>query len=583
MGERATLGDLFYRGRHREVCRRTVDSKSGLVRPGELSYVVGSLCFLGRLDEARWLLEKGEDPQPEADFYLGLGLCRHSRYGEARRVFGGLLRSHARSSRARDAFFAFQGVAFYRYFCSRPRRAIYWADRAYRSATLSGFLFGKFLSADLTGHCRLQAGDCAAGLKRLEEAGEYARLLGDGGILRANRVALACYRIQLGLEKDLGVLEDLLAQVEDQDTYTRSTLLLELGHQFHLRGAWARAREVLNGACRVIHSVGHRRHGALLNLHYAYGSFLCGDLHQGLVLTGAARSELDLQVDQPLEILALGLEHRLRRALNLKISAESRARLIVLTQRTGLERGKRQLRRETGKATLPPGEDPLGDLLDSLNGKGRRGWMDLLAAGYVGPLVPLLPGTGPRIVLGLSNTGLLLLGEDQAVWRPKGMTDILVRVLAALASGPKDKEELVQGVWGYGYDPVRHDSLIYSTMSRLRQALQPFDDWLEVSELGYQLDDSVAVHSLPAPAPARVRAPQELSLAEERFLNPRQGETLSWLGDNEWISVRDYQVRFHVSRVTASRDLSQLAKQNLVTRQGKGRATRYCLADPQAN
>lgn len=69
--------------------------------------------------------------------------------------------------------------------------------------------------------------------------------------------------------------------------------------------------------------------------------------------------------------------------------------------------------------------------------------------------------------------------------------------------------------------------------------------------------------------------PKAKPKAQDPGLNHRQLALLSELGDRDFIDVQTYRSRNDISEITASRDLSQLARFGHLQRVGKARATRY--------
>ena len=148
-----------------------------------------------------------------------------------------------------------------------------------------------------------------------------------------------------------------------------------------------------------------------------------------------------------------------------------------------------------------------------------------------------------------------------------------------LESGVKSKKELVESIWGYDYDPVIHDPMIYTQMTRLRKFFGPFAHLIILTEEGYALDSSVEIfkNSPDLPETKELETFKVENLPSYSDLNYRQIQILSYLKENSFVDIQIYKQIFSVSNITASRDLSQLASKGFVQRVGKGRATKYCL------
>jgi len=595
------LERLFFQGAHSEVARLTVDSAPGRTAKRDLATVIGALSFLGRLEEAEALFEeRARDFDAEslsaARFYLGITFCRHSNYARARHYLVSNLRATRRARSLRQRFYAFQGLAFYRFYSGRFARSEKAARRAQAYAGKVRFLWGKLLATDLLGHCSLERGQVSLGIKLLQQARTLARSLGDGGIGQAIEVSMICAKARFGLSHQ-GVVRELRAAVDQlstEDTYSRSALLLELGRQYLLRGNLDQSRAALGESCPFIYASQNRRHGIILNLRYAELHFQAGEYAPALNLIRSSRKELDPAADRALHLELLGLQSKLTNALEMTVPNEQPL-LERLTRETGgrvsarvLSRGREQSYSE------PRGEDPLGDLLDRLR-DGTKGGKDLEAlctelfrTSYLGFLPALFAVSRAERTLLLDPIpgALAVIDRGNVSCRTHGLSPIFRKIILTLVGQGSEvsKEELIQKVWGYRYRPINHDPLIYSAVSRLRHLLgAQASAWIEVTERGYSLRAGVQVRIGREPpaqvasqhksAPVTAPPPSELGMAHA--LNIRQIAILKAVDRNESINVRDCLRQFKVSEITASRDLSQLARIGLLVRIGKARATCY--------
>ena len=183
--------------------------------------------------------------------------------------------------------------------------------------------------------------------------------------------------------------------------------------------------------------------------------------------------------------------------------------------------------------------------------------------------------------------------SDEGVFLSKNkMTKIHSRLLWCLQNGPADKQKIVELVWEYEYDPLRHDPLVYTTVKRLRSALGQYKDWIGSDEQKYYFARGVEVHfgeelsgivlagdslNFEVADPEKdelVRSVQNLEKKHED-LNYRQIATLS-KKTKIW-SVSLYSEEWDVTTMTALRDLRQMCEAGLIKKTGKGRATRYIL------
>ena len=163
-------------------------------------------------------------------------------------------------------------------------------------------------------------------------------------------------------------------------------------------------------------------------------------------------------------------------------------------------------------------------------------------------------------------------------------------MLSGLADGKRSKEDLIEAVWGYSYDPLRHDPLIYGLMGRMRHTLEEFSGWIVATDGGYQLDEGVSVtflsHSVKKPGTSQSveewddtnqdKESSPFTPFEDFDLNLRQLKFLASIKVSDLYTTNEYQKMFpSISRITASRDLNLLVKHKILKRTGKARATSY--------
>jgi hypothetical protein len=584
----------FHRGDYGAVLRATVDAARPKWKAPDLTYIIGALTFVGRLEEAELHFSRADANLPEdvrcaARFFLGIAHCRQSNYQKSLNYFLANLRASRSSQNHRLRMFTYQGLGFFRYFCGRYPGALRAARKALSAALEANFLYGKFLAADLIGHALIQTGQVSSGMKQLQDALFYSKQLGNGDMDDAVRISLAIYNAQFGNSpaSDLETLQKLYDSLSPQDTYSQSSLLLEMGRQYALRGKLTASQNVLNQACRLIYSSGHRRQSVMLNLRYAFNLMLSGENHQALNLLRAAAKGFDPRVDKALELQVLGFEAHLKCLLGLGSEDDPlRTRLKQLTQYTGMGISRRMIHRKIspGEFIVPRGEDPVGDLYDQAQRRNFDVLPEILSSGFLSLLYPLLqisPGES-LLYFDLLPSSLLILHKGNLDFQAQGISSSMKTLVRALAQGECSKEELIQTVWGYKYDPLRHDSLIYPAISRLRQLLGERGNWIEVTNRGYRLNGKVQIRFFQAvddfevvSEPGLHEVPAESSVLQQ--LNFRQISILKRMKQGEVLEVQKYKEIFQVSQITATRDLSTLHDLDLLKRVGKGRATRYVI------
>jgi hypothetical protein len=593
----------FYAGNYQAIVGSCVDAGPSEPAAQDLPFAVGALAFVGRLEEARALLAsqlRGRslplDPERivAARFFLGVAYCRAGRTEDARREF--LLNAGQRHSSSLARFYVFQGLGCYRYFTGLLVKSADLALRALQHAFAAAFPYGRLLATDLRGHALVQLGQIQNGLSVLETARALARSLALSGNAAALDCAIAVYRARFGavpIREAIAALAALVGKPALDDSYSERSVRLELAVQTALAGegdaAWgllerlgtervpdggdARARIRFLLACA---NVVRLRHGPASMQPFVSEA--------RAVLAGTRDIALELDV-ACLELIA---------TTDPDARSRIRAELQRLAQRSGIERA--WLRAAAGEPAFessPPGaevleQDRLGDLYWACRRASPELASRLIEAGHLG-LLPTALGLTPGqrlLILGrrlvVENRGNVSLAGEP----PEGS----LRLLAALAGAARrTKEELLELVWGISaYRPAAHDAVVHTAVSRLRAQLGPSGRWVESAAGGYRLASGVEVVSLFEAAP-RASAPTEPALPNAHA--PRGGvlrtarpsgtyptdALLGLLAQAGGISSRELAVHLGVSEMTALRRLREHVEQGTITRDGKGKNTRYRL------
>ena len=570
-----SLETLLFQGRYQEL----LASRPEKLSKDSVPLVLGALSFTGRIEEALALFALHErqfnrEQKITATFFLALGLIRTSDYAHARKLIAQNLLALRERPTARSRFYIHQGLAFYRYFCGRWDAGLRVATKAFEAALEDGFSYGKILSSDLRGHLLVQVHNVDEGLKFLNEAALMARKLGNAAVADAAEISMLTYEAQYGL-KPKTILAKLKAKLKSRavtDTYSRASLLLEISRQLMLRGQLPEVRTYLDEASRLIYMFKNRRQEALLNLRWAYLSLISGEAYRALSFTQAAERCLDSQVDRSLELAALGLQLKIVKQLGIRDRESSLEKeLQRKSQLFGGMIHRRMLNRRSPHGLTGKG-DRLGEMID------EKDVERVLSSGLLLFLYELKNCPWDQQIFWPDLTsGVSVVFDRGRVHTVTGLTPLMRKTLTALLQGYGRKEELITHVWAYEYDPQRHDSLIYNTVTGLRKILGPSAHWVETTEAGYRIASGIQLRT------DDVR-PEKFSGATTTLapgLNHRQLTFLKKVKPGEFVHVRSYQKLFHVAEITACRDLASLHREGYVLRVGRARATRYTVTGDQ--
>lgn len=143
---------------------------------------------------------------------------------------------------------------------------------------------------------------------------------------------------------------------------------------------------------------------------------------------------------------------------------------------------------------------------------------------------------------------------------------ILYKILVAIAQSDSglSKQELIEQVWGYEYDPETHDALVFNNLRRLRDMVPV------VLIQGYY---RIATHISWALITAGIQSDLPISA-----LKDRHKDVLRLLNQSPGtIARRDLVEALGISERTALRELTLMVELGLLLKQGQGRSVAYEL------
>lgn len=560
--------NLFFTGNYKKVISSYQKAKTKIFDP----YVLGAFSFSGQINEAELYFAKFKKNLTPSDlakvyFFLVIGWTRHSQYDKAKQYLYLLFNLRRKIKTPEDRFFLFQSFGFYRHLGCRFNKSLLWSKLSQKHSFNAEFLWGQILAYDLLGHSQVQTSFIQQGLKNLAQAQNLASLLKLSQTARTLEISILCYRGQFGLDPQniASRLEKSLRLSKTQDSYSKSNLILELCRQYTLRGQLKKASQLLLKSQEQILAVGHRRQKALYFLRQAHLNYYWRKEQESLRLLTEAERQLDLNLD--LSILAQIKE------LQSQMQPNNKA----------IQQEIKKLHEQIGHTENNP-EDHLGQLLkEAKNFKNEKSLdlvhkildsecfillHDLKASQYSRCLVmDLLPGS------------LTFIDQEEIVHINECLTLTLKKALTLLSEGEVSKENFIEKLWGYKYDPLRHDASVYALINRLKKMFAQKKDWIELSSNAYHLKPATEVVMYAAAIPQPVSSIQNIlpqtatDLAAQ--LNLRQLKALHYLNENESLSVKLYSKIFAVTAITANRDLTSLWQNNYIQRIGRGRATVY--------
>lgn len=597
------VNELFYKGEYAQVLQKTYDS-SVLSEPQHLGYVIGSLSFLGRVHEAEALYLAQRSQASDVNkvfsrFFLALGWTRRSQYERAKKfllINKTYLRKNKNAS-AEVSFLVQQGISFFLYFLGQFEKSISWNEKSLASAIAAQNLWMRALAHDLLANNLIQNGRIYEGLRHFGEAAKDSEKINNKAIIQAIEISslvLSCeYGIQI--KTSFARLAELYAKTKQNDAFSRANLGLELARQYTLQGKWKEAGQILNQIGNLIFEMQNRRQEARYNLRWAELYYLKNELNTALHYIRSGRRCLEL-VDHTYEMQFLGLEKKIHEEnKNLEQAEVLEQKLAQLSLTHNNIKNNNILSRGNSKNKTKNfySDDEIHQMLTKAQQSQKTARKIILETEYFSWMYRFfnLKRGQNYILLNLQPKSLTIVDADGFTHKPSELSTLNYKILNTLAKGYTTKEELLNQVWGYQYDPLRHDSLIYSTLSTLRKILSQDAQIIETSEMGYNLKakvlnllevtDNEAEESLQQPVQASAVSAPDMHRWLKFDLNSRQMQIMQLLIGTPFVSVKQLVKMFKTSEITANRDLRSLFQKKLVLRIGQGRSTQYML-DPKA-
>lgn len=597
----------FYRGEYIKVLQETYEGREK-IDPNHYSYIVGSLIFLGRTQEAHayyMSLRKNLTPLQLSYtyFFLAIGLTRRSMYPQAKKYLilnKRLYRQQKLTGRTEPKikFLVEQGISFFLFFLGQFEKSLGWSQKSLSSALSTQDFWMKALSYDLMANNLIQTGKVHEGLSYFNEAIKFAKKLKNVALTQAIETSHLIFRCEYGIQiqSTFIELESKFFSLAEKDSFSKANLGLEYVRQLTLRGNWASAIDKLEEISHDVYQSQNRRQEARLNLRWAEISFLKNETTSCLHYIRSGKRCLEF-VDQTYEIQFLGLEIKVYEELKREPApTELKNRLIELSHKYRSIKNDNILSRKVPAVFISKGSnqtsnDEIHQLLQKATqnkGAARNIILSTHFFSWIHRFFNLERGEN-YILLNFEPKSITCLGKNGISHKPQELSTLVFKILTTLSRGFISKESLVNAVWGYQYDPLRHDSLIYSSFSSLRKTLGCDANFIETSEFGYKLNATLLNLLDPTSHPVEIDpisevapGPLSISAASEKIvelakagLNSRQIQILAYLDQNQFISVKTLVGLFSTSEITANRDLRSLFEKKLVVRVGQGRATQY--------
>jgi len=574
----------FTEGKYQELISVTYDQPEAI----DLRFipsVVGALSFSGRVDEAesickKYLQDMSETQRAMVDFFIVAGLTRKSNYERAQEWL-----SKLRLQQGDDlsAFYYYQAHSFFHYFQGQIKECRGFAEKALAAAIQAHDLYARSLATDLLGHLQVHTGLIQAGLQLLADASRLSKKLKNASVANAIDLSILKYRVMYGLEllEAIPKLENELRTIKTEDSYNLSLIGLELARQHTLRGQFYKTEEVLKKISNQILASRNIRYEISLNLRWAELSFQKGDMIQAMQFLRSAQRCLQIEGTESFATQVLGMEMKFIKFLSPEQSdAELTQRLLAVSDTYPSVINSNILsRRRLGSESFE--EDFLHTIISTPQSPTH---LELILKNQLLTLLMdalSIPRGQNTLYLDFQkNVFLLILPEG--IFNLQGLSKLSFSILRQLTRGPQSKGQLCEAIWKYSYDPLRHDSMIYTAINHLRVSLDRGSHLIRTTENGYELPENLNFKLVESPSKSERKKKVEANVGEAVVLddispdlNWRQIKGLELFKKHEWVDVAIYMKALKTNKLMASRDLRWLTEHGLILRYGKGRATKY--------
>lgn len=590
------IESLFYQGDYAQVLKKTYEFQKK-INISLIPYILGSLSFLGRTEECEALYKSYQSQLSSVQksyghFFLALAWTRRSQYKKAKDYLqrNKILATTEEFKNSEINFFMTQGLSFFFYYLGDFDRSRRWSQKSLQASMSIDNFWMKALALDLLGNTLIQHGNIFEGLQHLQQAIEFSKIIGNNALIEAIETSELIYRNKFGIdiEDSFNKITVKFKKLATQDNFTKANLGLEIARQSTLRGNFRDAAATLGSISSLIYQAQNRRQEVRFNLRWAELCFLRNELTNALHFIRSGKKSLNF-VDQTYEIQILGLEIKIYEALNeSKLAEQQKARLIELSGKFKSIKNENILARDPSFSLPVPqaSDDEINRLMQSAGQSAEQARKIILQTGFFSWLyrfMPLIKGV-KYMLLNFENKSITCIDGTFISHKPNELSSLNYKIITTLSSGFKSKKQLLESIWGYTYDPLRHDSLIYSAFSNLRKILAEHSYFLETTEVGYHLHAEVLDYEVKSKVSKNQSVNFTIPMNSESLqpllklgLNSRQIQIMQYLDKNQFIAVKKVQELFAVSEITANRDLRSLNEMKLVVRVGQGRATHYTL------
>lgn len=482
-----------------------------------------------------------------------------------------------------------QALAFYFYFSGQFRRSLTLGKKSYLLAIKQNSVYLQILSMDLISHSLVQTGKVSEGLKFLADSIKLAESNHFSQIMTSIRYSRDSYELVIGRhDKNYqDIIDNIKSYLKIKDSYSHSHFALDQARLLLLQGKLNNAESLLNQCAPTIYANTNRRQEIHLLIRYMQLSLLRGNIQLCKQHLRSAQLCLQLVNDKTFEVRLLIMKYRILRAE--ESYPETSSLLLEIKKRFELAPFLLDVSYiDTEILDAIQNDDleqtPLMKVILNFKKNRTESIFTLSKLGFYGLLIDQLYCLKSNSLHILPDSHLLLRNQEQIMITSQRISPLLSKVLDLIIKDRiVSKSLLIEIVWGYTYDPIRHDAIVYASMQNLRKVLGRYSYWIETSENGWQLNVDLQFTDLRTSGSNKTFTVQQtkasiLTGPYHSDLNHRQTVALEEIPKIGFWTVPNYKKNFSISTMTAYRDLADLVAKKLFFTRGHGKLTTYhCL------
>lgn len=573
------LRKLYYQGQYDKVIKTYHKEKPTKGK----SFLVGAYFMLGRTEEGESFLKSQRDyfennplEKVISNFFYGLNLMRRSEYKEAKSIFIESFFIKEKSGESR--FYLYQALAFFQYYRGYFLQAKNLASRALDHCNLEQLSFEKIYALDILGHSNIQLGMFYKGIDLLSQATALANELECVGTSSAIGFSLIGYNLESGIniEKNITLATELIESDDVKEFYLKGQLQLQLSKALFLTGNLSEMERILNDASYSIYKSQNHRQILALNIGLSLLNFYQGKPSQALTHINNAKLKIDPKIDNLFKLKTLGLSKKI--LSNLKQDT-----FEIDRELTELRKKMIHFMDYTHSQDALEITDPVFRLIRNFKSSNLNDFITILDQKCLLGVLNLIKDTNQtqlRFSISSRDKQILIIHNGIVRWSSDKLTKFQYQFLKFIFSYKQlSKKELIEVFWGYEYNPIIHDSLIYNTINRIKKLDSLIASFIEI-DIDVSITKDCQIYGLERKVaderPEVYVSEESLSTDETKdILNFRQLLFLKNSFSGEMITPKSYREHFEVSRITATRDLKELAELGYIIPRGKTRSIRY--------